>query len=103
MTEIDKEIVRLIKEYKIEPSKQLFTEDSLNDEILEWFENIKVDLIDFISSSLQLNDKDAMSFEEFKTKYFDKKQGDIYYNKITDAFVNANDISKKYQEYCLNF
>ena len=71
MTKENKEIERLIKEYKIKPSKQLFTEDSLNNEILEWFENIKLDLIDFIHSSLQLNDKNKtniIGFENYIAK-----------------------------------
>ena len=44
-----------------------------------------------------------MTFEEFTAKHFDKKQGDVYYSKITDTFVNKNDIMKKYQKYCINF
>ena len=97
MTKIDKEVVRLIKEYKIEPSKQLFTEDSLNDEILEWFENIKIDLIDFISSSLQLKEKYIPSFDEYVNANFTQR-GNIYFSKChKSGWFIKKEIEKMYK------
>tara|TARA_R110002126_G_C10181916_1_gene475062 strand:+ start:237 stop:395 length:159 start_codon:yes stop_codon:yes gene_type:complete len=48
MTEINKEVQRIVREYKLTPSKLLFVEDIKQEEINTWFENIKEDLINYI-------------------------------------------------------
>lgn len=102
MTEKNKEIFELIKEYKIEPSKQLFTEDSLNDEILEWFENIKVDLIDFISSSLQLKEKETITFKEFEKALTKRTFENETFYETEQGLKTIEEISVIYDLYVEN-
>ena len=54
MTEINKEVQRIVREYKLTPSKLLFVEDIKQEEINTWFENIKEDLINYIHCCMEL-------------------------------------------------
>ena len=53
MTGIDKEVQRIVREYKLTPSKLLFVEDVKQEEINTWFENIKEDLINYIHCCME--------------------------------------------------
>jgi hypothetical protein len=63
MTEADKEVQRIIRKYKLTPSKLLFVEDVKQEEINTLFENIKEDLINYIHSCLNVKDKYPYTFE----------------------------------------
>jgi hypothetical protein len=65
MTEINKEVQRIVREYKLTPSKFLFVEDIKQEEINTWFENIKEDLINHIHCCMELKCGDC----DCKIKY----------------------------------
>ena len=48
MKEINKEVQRIVREYKLTPSKLVFVEDLKQEEINTWFENTKEDLISYM-------------------------------------------------------
>lgn len=53
-----------------------------------------------IRQSEQLKRKEVLSYSEYKEKWFEKKEGIIYLDKLTTEFVDVNVILNKYQEYC---
>jgi hypothetical protein len=107
MTEADKEVQRIIREYKLTPSKLLFVEDVKQEEINNWFENIKEDLINYIrcckrdSEQLKVfinKDTDVDLLSGFKARLigFRPEQFEVVYNH-NDAvdWVNADEVSVK--------
>jgi len=42
----------------------------------------------------------VLGYDEFKEKWFDKKEGIIYVDKLTTDIVDVNFILNTYQEYC---
>ena len=92
MTEANKEIERLVREFKIPDHKLWAVVNIAPKDFEQAFEDIKDDLIDFISSSLQLKEKHKTDFDKWLKDKFIKVSDVDYTNKSGDAIWTIFDL-----------